>query len=84
MNQWIMPMTGKPAGGGVGNRRPATLGVPAQDLAGEAQASHRVGARGEFYARGRHMEDVRSAGGVEHVRPIEEARERLAVLAVRR
>src|SRR6202011_454215 len=68
--------------GGVGNRRPATFGVPAQDLAGEAQASHGVRARGELHAPGRHVEDVRSACGVEHVRPIEETRERPAVLAV--
>jgi hypothetical protein len=31
---------------------------------------------------GRHVEDVRSACRVEHVRPIEETRERLAVPAV--
>jgi hypothetical protein len=31
---------------------------------------------------GRHVEDVRSACRVEHVRPIEETRERLAVLTV--
>src|SRR5215472_983554 len=30
----------------------------------------------------RHLEDVRTTGRIEHVRPIEEARERLAVLAV--
>jgi hypothetical protein len=48
----------------------------------EAQASHGVRARGELHAPGRHLEDVRSACRVEHVRPIEKTRERLAVLAV--
>jgi hypothetical protein len=76
-------MTGKrgPAGG-IGNRRPATIGVPAQDLVGEAQTPHGVRARGELHAPGRHLEDVRSAGRVEHVRPLKKTRERLAVLAV--
>ena len=69
-------------GGGVANRGPATIGVPAQHLVGEAQAPHGVRARGELHAPGRHLEDVRSAGRVEHVRPLEETRERLAVLAV--
>jgi hypothetical protein len=32
--------------------------------------------------RGRHVEDVRSTGDVEHIHPTEEARERLAILAV--
>src|SRR6516165_6150047 len=69
-------------GGGVRNRGPATIAVPAQNLVGEAQAPHDVRARGELHAPGRHLEDVRSAGRVEHVRPLEETRERLAVLAV--
>jgi hypothetical protein len=78
-----MPMTGKPGrAGGVGNRRPATVAVPAQDLAGEAQASQGVRARGEIYAPGRHVEDVRSACGVEHVHAIEEMGERLAIRAI--
>jgi hypothetical protein len=69
-------------GGGVGNRGPATIGVPAQNFVGEAQAPHGVRARDERHAPGRHLEDVRSAGRIEHVRPLEETRERLAVLAV--
>jgi hypothetical protein len=56
---------------------------PAEDaLVGEAQAPHGVRTRGEFHAPGRHLEDVRSAGRVEHVRPLQETRERLAVLTV--
>src|SRR5262245_14674369 len=45
---------------------------------------HRKGlcARGELHAPGRHLEDVRPPGRVEHVRPLEETCERLAVLAV--
>jgi hypothetical protein len=66
----------------VGNRRPATLGVPAQQLAGEAQASERVRSRGELHARGGHVEDVGPAGAVEHISPTEETRERLAIPAV--
>src|SRR5262249_1123133 len=57
-------------------------GVPADDLAGEAQAAQRLRARGELHLRRRHLEDVGAAGRVENVRPLEEARERLAVLAV--
>src|SRR6516162_226249 len=69
-------------GGGVRNRGPATIAVPAQNLVGEAQTPHGVRAGGELHAPGRHLEDVRSAGRVEHVGPLEETRERLAVLAV--
>src|SRR5215467_7474603 len=68
---------------GVADRGPATIGVPAVDSpVAEAQASHGVHARGELHAPRRHVEDVRTAGGVEHVRPLEEAGERLAVLAI--
>ena len=70
------------AGGGVGNRGPATIRVPAQNLVGKAQAPHGVRARCQPHAPWRHLEDVRSTGRVEHVRPLEETRERLAVLAV--
>ena len=69
-------------GGGVGNRGPATIGVPAQNLVREAQAPKGVRARGELHAPGRHLEDVCPAGRVEHVRSLEETGERLAVLAV--
>jgi hypothetical protein len=76
-------MTGEARpGGGVGNRAPATFGVPAQDPVGEAQTPHGVRARGELHARRGHLEDVRSAGRVDHVRPLKVTRERLAVLAV--
>jgi hypothetical protein len=68
--------------GGVDNRGLATIGVSAQDLVGEAQAPHGVRARGQLHAPRRHLEDVRSAGRIENVRSFEEARERLAVLAV--
>jgi len=57
--------------------------VPAVDSpVAEAQASHGVHAGGEVHAPWRHLEDVRAAGCVEHVRPLEEARECLAILAV--
>jgi len=70
-------------GGGVADRGPATIGVPAQDpLVGQAQAPHGLRTRGEFHAPGRHLENVRSAGGVEHVWPLQEMRECLAVLTI--
>src|SRR5262245_64652484 len=72
---------GRP-GGAVRDRGPATFGGPAQNLVGEAQAAKGVRARYELHAPGRHLEAVRTTGRVEHVRPLEEARERLAVLAV--
>jgi hypothetical protein len=56
--------------------------VRAKDLAEEVQAPHSVRARIKLYAARWHLEDVCSAPGVEHVRPLEEVRERLAVLAV--
>src|SRR5262245_17757256 len=66
----------------VADRGPATIGVPAEDLAGEAQAAHSVRARGKPQASRWHLENVCSARCVEHVRPLEEARERLTVLAI--
>ena len=66
----------------VGDWCPATLSVPAEDPAGEVQAAHGVRASGKFYAARRHMEDIRSPRSIEHVRPLEKARKRLAVLAV--
>jgi hypothetical protein len=68
------------AGGGVGDRRPATIGVPAQDLGfvTQTQASYGVDARGDLHAARRHLKDVRSARGVEHVPPLEQARECLS------
>ena len=56
-----------------------SIGVPAL---WRGAGTHGVRARGELHAPGRHLEDVRSAGRVEHVRPLKETRERLAVLAV--
>jgi hypothetical protein len=71
------------AGGGVADRSPATIAVPPEDtLVGEAQAPERIGTRDELRAPGRHLEDVRSPSGVEHVRPLQEPRERLAVLTI--
>jgi hypothetical protein len=70
------------AGGGVGDRRAATPSVPAKDLAGEADTTQSVPARGECHTPCRHLKNVRAAGGVENVRPPEEAGERLTVLAV--
>src|SRR5262249_60035622 len=68
--------------GSVADWGPATISVPAEDLAGQAQAAHGVGARGKLHAARWHLEDVGSARCVEHVRPFEETRERLAVLAI--
>jgi hypothetical protein len=65
----------------VADRGPATIRVPTDDPAGEAQAAHSVRARDKLYAARWHLEDVFSAGCVEHVLPVEEARERLAVPA---
>jgi hypothetical protein len=70
------------ANGGVGDRRPAAMGVPAQDLGRETYAAHGIRAGGEGHARRRHVDDVGAAAVIEHVRPLEKARERLAVCAV--
>jgi hypothetical protein len=51
--------------GGVGNRGPAAIGVPAQDPLGEAQTPQGVRAHGELHMPGRRLEDVGSAGRVE-------------------
>src|SRR6516225_4274535 len=72
----------KARAGSVADRGPATISVPAKDLVGEAQAAHRVHARGKLHATHWHLEDLGSVCCVEHVGPLEEARERLAVLAV--
>ena len=71
------------AGGGVANRGPTAIGVPAEDaVVGKAEAPHFVRTLCEFHAPRRHLEDVRSARGIEHVRPLQETRERLAILTV--
>jgi len=70
------------AGSRTGDRRPATRGVPAENLCGEAQAAHGIPASGQRHPSWRHLEHVTAAGGVEHIRPPEEAREILAILAV--
>src|SRR6516162_4963924 len=72
----------KARAGSVADRGPATISVPAEDLVGEAQAAQSVHARSKLHATCWHLEDLCSARCVEHVRPLEEARERLAVLAV--
>jgi len=68
--------------GSVADRVFATISIPAVDLAGEAQATHGVRARGQFHAAHGHLEDICSARCIERVRPREEARERLAVVTV--
>jgi len=70
------------SGSGVGDRSPAAISVPAKDRAGEAQAAHGIRPHRQFHAPCRHLENICAAGGVEHVGPIEKARERLAVGAV--
>jgi hypothetical protein len=59
-----------------------TIGIPAQDPAEGLQPAHRIGARSERHAAGRHMEDICAACLIEHVRPLKKARKRLAVGAV--
>ena len=68
--------------GSIADGGPATIGVPAEDLAGEVQAAHGVRARSKLHAARRHMEDICSARRIEHVWPFEEARKRLAIPAV--
>jgi len=72
----------KARAGSVADRGPATISVPAEDVGGEAQAAHSVHARSKLHTTRWHLEDLCSARCVEHVRPLEEARERLAVPAV--
>src|SRR5262249_56215466 len=60
----------------------ATISGPAQDLAGKAQAGQGVGTCRERHPTRRQLEYVGAAGSVENVRPFEETRKRLAVLAV--
>src|SRR5262249_14601299 len=72
----------KARAGSIADRGSATISVPAEHLVGEAQAAHSVHARSKLHATRWHLEDLCSARRVEHVRPLEEARERLAVLAV--
>src|SRR5262249_12996500 len=67
---------------GIANWCATTIGVPAQDLAGEPDATHRTCASAKLHATRWHLEDVCSACRVEHVRPFEEARERLAICAI--
>src|SRR5262249_24404767 len=69
-------------GGGVSDRGAATISVPAQDFAGKAQAAQSLEDRSERHLTQRNLENVRAAGSVENVRSFEEARKRLAVLAV--
>ena len=64
------------------NREAWTGRVSAEDLVGELQAVHRVRARCKAHATRRHMEDICSAGGIEHVGSFKEARKRLAIPAV--
>jgi hypothetical protein len=46
------------------------------------QATHGICTRGQLYAACRHLENVCSACGIEHVRTAEETRERLAIPAI--
>jgi hypothetical protein len=66
----------------VADRSPATISVPAKGLAGEAQAAHSVRARGKLHATRWHVKDVGSTRRIEHVRPLQETRKRLAIPAV--
>jgi hypothetical protein len=73
---------GKTRTGRVAHRGSATVGVPPEDPAGELQATHGIRACGQLHAPGRHVEDIRSTRGIEHVRPIEETRKGPAIAAV--
>src|SRR5215475_9986033 len=66
----------------IANRGPATIGVPAENLAGKLHATYCVRASGELHATRWHLENVCSSCRVEHIRQFEEARERLTILAI--
>jgi hypothetical protein len=68
--------------GSVADRGPAAISVPSENPVGELQAAHGVRACSKPHAACWHMEDVRSARCIEHVRPLEEMGKRLTVLAV--
>src|SRR5262245_34342845 len=68
--------------GSVADWGPATIGVPAEDSAGEVQAAHGIRARGQLHAARWHVDDFCPACCIEDIRPFQEARKRLAVLAV--
>src|SRR5262249_62381031 len=53
--------------GRVADRGPATIGVPADDLAGEAYAAQGLRTRGEPHPGRRHLED---AGAAPRVHPL--------------
>jgi len=67
-------------GGGVGERGPATLRVPAEHLVGEAQRPHGVSAHGQLHASRRHLENVVPARCIEDIRPFKKTREALQSL----
>ena len=71
-----------PRAGSVRHWGPATISVPAEDPGGEVEAAQGIRARSNLHAARWHMEDICSACCIEHIRPLQEARERLAVLAV--
>jgi hypothetical protein len=60
----------------------ATISIPTEDPAGEMQAAYRVRACCKLHAARRHMENIRAACCIEHVRSFEETRKGLAVPAV--
>jgi hypothetical protein len=66
----------------IGDRGPATIGVPAENFIRKVKASYSIDTGGQLHAAGRHLHNVRAAGRVEHIRAVEEAREGLTVLAV--
>jgi len=66
----------------IANRGPATIGVPAENLAGKLHATYCVRASRKLHATRWHLENVCSSSRVEHIRPFEEVRERLTILAI--
>jgi hypothetical protein len=52
--------------GSIGDRGPATISVPAENLGGEVQAPHGIGARDKLHAARWHMEDICSARCIEY------------------
>jgi len=70
------------ASSGITDRSPTTIGVLAEDFAGETQAAHSVRARDKLHAAGRHLENICTTRRVEHIRTFQKPRERLAIPAV--
>jgi hypothetical protein len=67
---------------GVSDRGPTTTAVPTENGARDVYAAHCVDPSDKFYATRRHLKDVRSTSGVEHIWSSKKAREGLTVPAI--